>query len=311
MTFWTSARVTSANPKSEPRFIAFVLSDVRSGSTLLDQLMGAHPCILSVGELHWLAAYVTRDRRQYDPDHELVCTCGHAVTECPFWTRVAGKLERPLDSLRLRPAFSPISKRLVERYPSIFRYRMAQTFLAGPNMVADSLALTDRLFEVSGRRHLVDSSKSVFRFRAIYHARPSHVRGIVLTRDYRAVVHSKMKRGETLKAAAIGWRNRMRQIATLTDDLPGSHVHHVTYEGLCRDPAAELLRLCQFLGEQFDPIMLERPRSGLHHIGGSPSKFDPARTKIKLDVGYLAAFTTPQLATLGRVVGNIPKRWGY
>ena len=47
--------------------ILYVLSDVRSGSTLLDQLLGAHPSIFSVGELHWLAAYVREDRSIYNP----------------------------------------------------------------------------------------------------------------------------------------------------------------------------------------------------------------------------------------------------
>jgi len=291
--------------------IAFVLSDMRSGSTLLDQLLGTHPAILSVGEIHWLAAYATQDRSEFDPEYELVCTCGQAVTECTFWTAVTRRLGKPLEALKLRPAFSAAGKRIAERMPGLFRFPAAQRAFAGPDMVRDSLALADSLAEVSGCRLVVDSSKSEFRFRAIYEARPSRVRAIVLTRDYRAVVHSKMKRGHTLEDAAIGWRGKMWRIAALTDDLPGDTLHRVAYEDLCQDPATVLARVCAFLGVPFSPAMLERPTSGLHHIGGSPSKFDPARTRVVLDSGYQQAFTPTQLARLRRLVGDVPRRWGY
>jgi hypothetical protein len=302
---------TSTQLADETPVAAFILSDMRSGSTLLDQLLGAHTDILSVGELHWLAAYATQDRGQYNPDHELVCACGLAVSECPFWTGVEGCLGRGLAAMQLRPAFAHGIERLLGRLPALFRVRVAQTLFAGRHMVPDSLALVDCLSRVSGRRHVVDASKSPFRFRAIYEARPARVRAILLTRDYRAVVHSKMKRGHTLDAAATGWRSRMRQIAALTDDLPKCHVHRMTYEDLCRDPSAELARLCRFLGVTFEPRMLQRPNAGLHHIGGSPSKFDRSRTEIVLDTSYQNAFTASQLARLRRLVGDIPERWGY
>src|SRR5687767_4516892 len=93
-------------PSAMKRVALFVLSDVRSGSTLLDQCLGAHPKIVSLGELHWLPAYVLRDRGIYDPAHPLVCMCGVPVRECPFWTAVATSLGRPLESLELRTRYT-------------------------------------------------------------------------------------------------------------------------------------------------------------------------------------------------------------
>jgi len=293
------------------RQIAFVLSEVRSGSTLLDQLIGAHPDVMSLGELHWLPAYVTQDRSIYDPRHELICTCGRTVNECEFWSQVAQRLGRPLDSLHLRPSFSATEKRLLGRFPRAFRNRLLQNLLAGSAMVRDTLALADCLFAVSGRHYLVDSSKSTFRFRAVYDARPLQTRGLILTRDYRAVVHSKMKRGDSLESAAIGWRSRMRQIAALTDDLSREHVFQLSYENLCRDPVGVLSRLCEFLKLTFTPAMLERPTSGTHHIGGSPSKFDRSRVEIALDTAYENAFSAAELDRLANLVGESAGRWGY
>ncbi len=293
------------------RQMAFVLSDMRSGSTLLDQLLGAHPDIMSLGELHWLPAYVTQDRSIYDPDHELVCTCGRTVNDCVFWSQVARTFGRPLDSLHLRPIFSAAEKRLLERLPRAFRYEMLQDLFVGTAMVKDTLALAECLFEVSGRSNLVDSSKSTFRFRAIYDSRHLQTRGLILTRDYRAVVHSKMKRGHTLESAAKGWRSKMSQISALTDDLPRAHIFQLSYESLCEDPAGVLTRLCEFLQLQFAPVMLERPTCGTHHIGGSPSKFDQARVKIERDRSYENAFSTAELSLLAKLVGGVAERWGY
>jgi hypothetical protein len=291
--------------------LVFILSDMRSGSTLLDQLLGAHPEVLSVGELHWLNAYATQDRGLYDPDHDLVCTCGLPVVQCTFWSQVASRLGRPLGSLQLQPAFEPLARQLRDRFPGLFAIRAFRDLLFGKREVRDNVALADCLLELSGCRSLVDSSKSEFRFRAVYDARPSQARALILTRDYRAVVHSKMKRGHSMQSAAIGWRNKMRRIAAFTDGLPADRVYRLTYEGLCGDPVGELGRLCRFLDLGFSATMLERPTEGVHHIGGSPSKFDPSRGQIMLDSAYQSAFTTQQLALLARLVGDVAKKWGY
>ena len=306
------------------RATLFVLSDVRSGSTLLDQCLGGHPDVISLGEVHWLAAYVRQDRKLYDPVHPLVCTCGKPVGECPFWMHVAKVLGRPLDSLQLRPAFLTLrsdhglrtrAKRLLRRFvetvPGAYKYGLVQWLCAAPRLARDSVELLEAIAAASGRPYAVDSSKSPFRFRAIYDHDPDRSRAIVLARDYRAVVHSKMKRGLTLEAAAIGWRRRMMEIATLTRDLPESHVHRLKYESLCEDPRREIGRICAFLGLQFSENMLQRPSDDIHHIGGSPSKFDTSRAAITLDSSYKTVFDPPTLVRLCELVGDEADRWGY
>lgn len=293
------------------RQVAFVLSDMRSGSTLLDQLLGAHPDMMSLGELHWLPAYVTQDRGIYDPAHELICTCGKSIAECEFWSQAARRLGRPLESLRLQLTLTRNQQRVLDRFPRIFRNRILQDTFTGTHFVDDNIALLDCLFEVSRRRVLVDSSKSAYRFRAVYGASPRQTRGLILTRDYRAVVFSKLKRGHSLESAAIGWRNKMRQIEALTDDLPPGHVHRLSYEDLCRDTVTELTRLCSFLGLTFEATMLERSTAGIHHIGGSPSKFDHSRVAIEMDTAYKTAFSALDLTRIATLVGATAERWGY
>jgi hypothetical protein len=121
-----------------------------------------------------------------------------------------------------------------------------------------------------------------------------------------------MKRGEPLEAAAGGWRAAMEQIEALTADLPAGHVHHIKYEALCEAPRVELGRLCEFLGIEFEDAMLRRPeRTNLHHIGGSPSKFDKSRHEIVLDRTYEGAFSPADVDRMRRIVGNEARRWSY
>lgn len=310
------------------REIIMVLSDVRSGSTLLDQLLGAHPSILSLGEVHWLAAYVREDRTLYDPVHPLVCTCGRTVRDCSFWQQVSDSLGQPLDSLQLQLKYfnwrgvdgngGGISRRLrrlprrfIESFPASFRCSYARRVFGAPGLARDCVALYDAIFDVSGRRFIVDSSKNPFRFRAIHDLQPARIRALLLARDYKAVVHSKMKRGDSLEDAAVGWRRKMTQIDTLTADIPTRRKLCVRYEDLCNDPERELTRICDFLGLDFSPAMLQRPTEDIHHIGGSPSKFDSGRVAISLDTTYQQAFGPEALVKLRRLVRGVGKMWGY
>jgi hypothetical protein len=291
---------------------------------LLDQCLGAHPQIVSLGEVHWLNAYIRQDRRVYDPDHPLLCSCGRMLESCPFWSAVGRKLGRPLVSLHLSSksevietddrrstAKGSLPRRILRLAPRLFRHALVRRLMAGPRIAEDSIALYDAVAEVTGSRVCVDSSKSPLRFRAVYAARPTRTFAIVLRRDYRAVVHSKMKRGARIDVAARGWCRKMRQIDVLTRDLPDERVHHLSYEELCADPRRELSRVCSFLGVDFHPGMLERPSGDVHHIGGSPSKFDAARTRIELDHAYVGRFSDEELERLKALVGGEASRWGY
>lgn len=308
--------------------ILYVLSDVRSGSTLLDQLLGAHHDVVSVGELHWLPAYVRQDRSIYNPVHPLVCTCGEPVSQCAFWRDVQEASGRSLDSFQLRPRFSNwrgrgsdsrkvgvriknLPMRFIRRFPDAYRSDFVQHLFGAPRLVQDSIELSNAILRVSGKKLLVDSSKSAFKFRSVYKAQPDRVKAIVLTRDYRAVVHSKMKRGESLDGAALGWRRKMDQILAMTNGISGDHYCTLKYEDLCENPEREIRNLCTFLGLDFDVNMLARPTQDVHHIGGSPSKFDPAKRAISLDTRYLDAFKPCALAQMRQIVGSAGDYWGY
>ena len=52
----------------------------RSGSTLLDRMVGQIPAHRSTGELGYITTHSLQENR--------LCGCGARFLDCPFWTRV-------------------------------------------------------------------------------------------------------------------------------------------------------------------------------------------------------------------------------
>jgi hypothetical protein len=237
---------------------------------------------------------------------------------------VANALGRPLTTLQLRAGTTlpkrkreegqdagRVLRRLLKTFPGILRRDAVRGLFGGRAMARDAVDLFDAVSAVTGRAFCVDSSKSTFRFRAVYDEEPARTLAVVLARDYRAVVHSKMKRGVSLEAAAVGWRKKMREIDAATLDLTANSVHVLRYESLCEDPRRELNRLCAFLDIEFSDAMLQRPTNDVHHIGGSPSKFDASKTSIVLDRSYEKRFKHAELNRMRRLIGSTAEKWGY
>lgn len=306
--------------------IVFILSDSRSGSTLLDQLLGAHDEVVSLGEIHHLRAYATEDRSLYNPVHPLVCSCGERLPVCPFWQEVERRVGAPLEDLALglhffgwlddgqtrRRLLRRIFLACLDRGPATFRTPLVGKLFGRQRIVADALRLYDAIFDVcSSAKYLVDSSKAVFRFRAIYEAQPERVKVLMLARDYRGTIYSKMKRGRDMKKSAHSWVRRMGWIKDFTADLSPEQAVRVRYEDLCGDPRQELSRICEFLGVEFQEGMLTRPFDNVHHLGGSPSKFDRNRSEIKPDRSYAGVYSQQDLALMKSIVGDLAAEWGY
>ena len=305
--------------------VIYVLSDNRSGSTLLDQLLGANADIVSLGEVHHLPAYVLNDRSIYDPVHSLVCSCGNPVTECEFWKGVAMQMGRSLDSLRLKPRFydrrgpgrgferliKGSIKKLLSRWPKLRTTALFRSLLSSRKVGKDSFELFDAIFAWTGAEFLVDSSKDPFRMRNLYDYDPDRIVVVMLARDVRGIAHSKMKRGRDIVSSVKGWTSRMNNMKAVVEGIPHEKVIRMKYEDLCADPKGELQRVCDVLNIDFAEEMLTRPSASVHHLGGSPSKFDPSRRSISVDQAYVTAFSDEQLRIIKDIAGDAAGEWGY
>ncbi len=76
--------------------ILYIVSDIRSGSTLLENILSKSNEVVSVGELHHLDSYIHKG--QVGATSGWICTCGQSFTDCNFWNSV--KNEMKLSSIK-------------------------------------------------------------------------------------------------------------------------------------------------------------------------------------------------------------------
>jgi Sulfotransferase family len=272
--------------------VLFVVGSGRSGSTLLDLLLGQIGGFFSTGELHslWWAG-ILEGRR---------CGCGLSVNDCPVWRGVIARssadgLPRS-DALRVtrlqRSVPGPVGAWFLAHgrgrpREDLDRYgrRLVETYRG--------------IAEASGARVVVDSSKHpgvgalLPRLAGI---RPFFVH---LVRDPRGVAHSWRRRKpatdrygtlemERFYAGASAGRWVLEQAAgrALCRANPGSSLE-MRYEDLARDPTREVGRILAMVGE--DPsraAVLGADHVDLqttHTVSGNPVRLQAGPVQIAMD----------------------------
>lgn len=129
--------------------LIYIMGNSRSGSTVLDMVLGSHPHAHSVGELvklpksGWL--------------HNEFCSCGQHLQNCDFWSRVNKRWEElamidQAQYLAIREQF----------YRSWYVLR-PKRLLDNPDFahfIQAKEAFYQAVFEVSGKDTIIDSSKN-------------------------------------------------------------------------------------------------------------------------------------------------------
>src|SRR5215212_5821501 len=179
----------------------------RSGSTILDIVLGNHPCVESVGEVGNLirTGWISRESlRAIDQDRVRVpiCTCGKRLDvpyvetpeeACPFWSAVRREWVARADAHaiesypRLQNDFEP--KR---RWPRLL-YERRRPSAAFRSYAGLTRAFFEAVRAVSGKDFVVDSSKSVERAFALWMVPGIDLHVVHLVRDGRGVAASRRK----------------------------------------------------------------------------------------------------------------------
>lgn len=293
--------------------LLYIASENRSGSTLLDLLLGGHSQTFGVGEISRLHQFFQRN----DP-----CTCGQFVQNCPTWSDVFVELhERGFNvenfetRVRNRPRRLPIPS-LAEL--SFMTGKMASRFAFLPP-VKRSLVAAERVWSVCDILHqkhrcdwIVDSSKRAEQLSAMYVVRPEDIRVLHLVRDGRAVSYSMATRtGNSFERATRSWLLNSHLQLKLQNPIPAAQKLFLKYEDLCKNPTRTLSLICEFMEIDYEESMLHPSVKERHNIGGSPRKHDSGELKISLDERWISAMTDSQAKFFDRWAGKLNMRFGY
>jgi hypothetical protein len=287
-----------SHQKQDNLMVVYIAGYGRSGSTILDIVLGNHPKVASLGEVgeFWGTYHATSSH----------CSCNRSYQGCAFWSQVGSKAF-PGSSAETFASYRAIARRL-EGWRGLLHLLGKHKARAEKQIYA---RITKTLFStvcgVSGKNILVDSSKTAYAFSwralALQRLCGLDVRLVHLVRDGRGVIASslvgsnrKLLQGLNARVAhapyraLFGWvaANFFAMILRLL--FPRSSYHLMRYEALITDPETELARLGRFLGLDLnllaDCIIREKEfgvghlmagnrlaRAGKVRVQGRPSPF--------------------------------------
>ncbi len=299
----------------------FICSAGHSGSTLLDMMLGSHSAAESLGEIVHLPMDMATNR---------ACACGSPMQSCILWPQVMHHMgvDPQADPYALNLGYalakvgdarstSRLHKLLTRPRIALRYYQMRYALPMGgltPGFdagISNTLAVYDSVRAQTGKWVVVDSSKHYVRAAALYLARPDITRVVVLVRDGRGVFYSNLKRGFGRDFSLRAWYSHYRRaLALLEKRVPSEHRLLVHYEDMVTDTRQTLTRLCEFLGLDFEPAMLDF-RAGVHHnVNGNDMKFTSS-SELRLDETWKARLEPADRAYFDRHAGALNQRLGY
>jgi hypothetical protein len=266
----------------------------RSGSTLLDRMLGRLDDVCPVGELvHlWERGLVQNNR----------CGCGRRFRDCPFWRRVGEEAFGGWERLDVAEVLA--LKAAVDRNRYVPLMVLPALWPPYRTRLGRYLELLGRLYEairlVSGRPLLVDASKHSSHAFLVRAMAGIDLRLVHLVRDSRGVAFSWTKRmrraevveGDALMATDTPLRMSARYLAyNLLFHLLGLGTRSMLlrYEALVRDPAGELTRVLShadrppadgelgFVGDGWVEL------GPSHALAGNPMRFRSGRVPLRVD----------------------------
>lgn len=265
--------------------VIFIAGSGRSGSTLLERVLGEMPGFVNVGEL------IDVFRRDVSSER---CGCGEPFVSCPFWSRVGKRVFDDWESGRLAEV-----RRLEHR---VARQRYLPRLLTLPlgtrsfrrdvdRLGASYTALYEAIALEAEATCVVDASKWPVQALAL-HRGGIDVRVIHLIRDVRGVAYSLGKhdvaRPHGLKGTEVMWSKRPAAAAlrwliyhSQVELLPrcGVPVTRVRYEDFVSDPRTTVEAALAALNLPYQPAALEHLGVGSaslgpsHGVSGNPSRF--------------------------------------
>lgn len=280
--------------------IAFIGGYGRSGSTLLDRVLGQTEGVVSAGEIRhiWKEGFI----------ENRLCGCGARFHDCTFWNEVTQEAFGGMGALNVEEVLAH-KARVDEFYyiPLLASRRRPARFQASLDRYGDVLQrLYAAIAGVSGAEVVVDSSKDVSHGWLLSTMRDRldlHV--VHLLRDSRAVAYSwqrkkfnpgsgqDMNRYNLLKTG-LEWVAINALTSLLRKRVPRSSV--LRYEDLVSEPEAHVGALVGRIGMGAAATPVRQGRSvelGTDHTAaGNPIRFQHGHIEIRADEEWRTAMPT-------------------
>ncbi len=319
---WQRQATLSAEfgPATTP--VLFIGGLGRSGSTLLELLLGQSDDVCALGEVvHLWERGLGNDER---------CGCGERFSQCRFWQRVGELAFGGWSAVDRDEVLS--WKAAVDRtrfIPRLARSRLSARQLAPVRRYARLYArIYAAATRVTGARVAVDSSKHASLAFTLRWAAEVDLRVVHLVRDSPAVAHSwakQVRRPEVLDAeeymptypplrVSALWTAQNLAFELLSRQAP---VTRLRYEDFVADPAGTIreVRALAGLPDRPDtlrvlaePAIAPRP---IHSIAGNPLRFDGRPLRVRPDQSWRIDLPAGTRRMVAATTMPLRRRYGY
>ena len=307
------------NPDNKPVRVLYVAGAGRSGSTLLDMVLGSHPDVQGAGEL-------TNAARNGWLRNE-PCSCGRAVNDCPFWSevrRIWGKSNADLERYAaLQDAFERY-----RRLPDLLRERR-QPSPEFREYAESTRELFKAIRQVGGNSIIVDSSKRPTRASALSMVPGVDLHLVHLTRDGRGVAASLGRswrkdeepgvtrdvKGRPIWRTAAFWILINLASGWVRRRLGAGRSVRVRYEDLVSSPDEALEEIGALASLDFSQVVEHLSHGGAveaeHNIAGNRLRMSKD-VRLKPDAGkWRSTLSERQKQLSWALMGWLLRRYGY
>ncbi len=304
----------------------FIGGSGRTGSTLVERLLGQLPGVCNVGEVVFLWERGLRRGER--------CGCGVPLPECPFWRKVGERAFGGWDSFDLRRFLA--LKQSIDRNRFIPALAARSAGANGEAMIrareyAGTYAQLYRAVrEVSGCPIVVDSSKHASLAFCLRASAGIDLRVVHVVRDSRAVAYSWTKRVRRPEAdvavtdaqaymdtfsprkSAMVWNTLNIGFHLLA--ARGTATTLVRYEDFIAAPVSAMRALAEFAGTDPALSFMTAEHAALvpaHSASGNPMRFTAGRLPFRLDDAWRTRLGRADRALVTALTLPLLARYGY
>jgi len=297
--------------------VLYIAGSGRSGSTIVDNILGQADGVVCVGEVRFLwERGILADR---------LCGCGQPFSACPFWQPVM-RTVGDVDASRMAVLLARGTR--ARHVPWLVRARRDPSSIA--RRLEELPTVLGRLYaaiaEHAGARVIVDSSKLPPYGELLRHVPGVDASYVHLVRDPRATAYSwsrakplperdggVMQRQGAAKSAALWtlwngaaeglWRGEAERYL------------RVRYEDVIARPQPEIARMLALVGEPADGLPFvsdhEVELRPTHGVAGNPSRFTTGVVALRADTEWRRAMRTRDRAVVNAISWPLLLRHGY
>jgi hypothetical protein len=309
--------VTRTRPAARPA-VVYVAGAGRSGSTLVDQILGAVDGWFSCGELRYLW-------------RNFLCSCGAPVFECALWAPV---LEQTRNGSRgVDPAALAAVQQEhldVTRLAAIARIarERRRASSGGSSLALYAQAMSDLYATISaatGARVVVDSSKLPTDLYLLSTLTSVDLYVLHLVRDPRATAFSWSRTKERVPGhyfhrlgpweSSFYWLRRNGVVDGIVRPRLRERYLRVRYEDFVARPEEAVRSICSLVGKPVarlpfvdDHTVELQPN---HMVAGNPSRFTSGRVSIHPDDAWRSAMSRRDRVLASLPAAALMRRYGY